>query len=89
MFPPLLLLRSNRLILFYQLLDQESLYLHQVTAHDGRAFAASQALQGGVSLDFDFISLSLEVTQHLHSVLLGMAWADTDLYHLGPVVVVQ
>ena len=38
-------------LLCYQLSDQESLALHQVKAHDVRAFAASKAFQGGVSLE--------------------------------------
>ena len=42
---------SSRLILCYELSDQESLTLHQVKAHDVRAFAASKAFQSGVSLE--------------------------------------
>ena len=43
--------------------DQEALALHKVKAHDVTAFAASKAFQSG-----DFVSL--EVTQHLHAVIL-------------------
>ena len=41
---------KQTVILCYQLSDQKSLTLHQVKAHDVRAFAASKAFQGGVSL---------------------------------------
>ena len=37
--------------LCYQLSDEQSQNLHQVRAHDVRAFAASKAFQGGVPLD--------------------------------------
>ena len=38
-------------ILCYELSDQQALALHQVKAHDVRAFAASKAFQSGVSLE--------------------------------------
>ena len=38
-------------ILCYDLSDQEALTLHQVKAHDIRAFAASKVFKSGVSLD--------------------------------------
>ena len=38
-------------ILCYKLADQENLDLHQVKAHDVRAFAASKAFEVVVSLD--------------------------------------
>ena len=37
--------------LCYQLSDEQAQNLHQVRAHDVRAFAASKAFQGGVTLD--------------------------------------
>ena len=42
---------KQTVILCYELSDQEALILHQVKAHDVRAFAASKAFQGGISLD--------------------------------------
>ena len=42
---------KQRVILCYELSDQEALTLHQVKAHDVRAFVASKAFQGGISLD--------------------------------------
>ena len=42
---------KQTVILCYELSDQEALALHQVRAHDVRAFAASKAFQSGVSLE--------------------------------------
>ena len=43
-------------ILCYELSDQEALTLHQVKAHDVRAFAASKAFQSGGLLRADSVS---------------------------------
>ena len=42
---------KQTVLLCYQLSDREAQAIHQVRAHDVRAFAASKAFQGGVSLD--------------------------------------
>ena len=42
---------KQTLILCYELSDQEAHSLHQVKAHEVRAFDASQVFQSGVSLD--------------------------------------
>ena len=42
---------KQTVVLCYELSDQEALALHQVKAHDVRAFAASKAFQSGISLD--------------------------------------
>ena len=42
---------KQTVILCYELSDQEAHTLHQVKAHDVRAFAASKVFQSGVSLD--------------------------------------
>ena len=42
---------KQTVILCYEVSDQEALTLHQVKAHDVRAFAASKAFQLGVSLE--------------------------------------
>ena len=42
---------KQNVILCYELSDQEAQTLHQVKAHDVRAFAASKVFQSGVSLD--------------------------------------
>ena len=42
---------KQTVMLCYELSDQEALTLHQVKAHDVRAFAVSKAFQSGVSLE--------------------------------------
>ena len=42
---------KRTIILCYELSNEEALTLHQVRAHDVRAFAASRAFQGGISLE--------------------------------------
>ena len=63
---------KQTVILCYELSDQEALTLHQVKAHDVRAFAASKAASKASSLVLlraDSVSLSLEIPQHLHTIL--------------------
>ena len=60
---------KQTVILCYELSDQEAFTLHQVKAHDVRAFAASKAFQSGVSLEQILSACHWEVTQHLHPVL--------------------
>ena len=81
---------KKTVILCYQLSDQEAHVLHQVKAHDVRAFAASKAFQGVVSLD-QILSACQWKSQNTFTqfYLKDVAWADTDLYHLGPVVASQ
>ena len=55
-------------------------------AHGVRAFAASKAFQGGVSLDQIHWKTHNTFTQFY---LKDLAWADSELYHLGPVVAAQ
>ena len=75
---------KQTVILCYELSDLEVLTLHQVKAHDVRAFAASKALQSGVSLeqilcDFQWKSHNTFTQFYLKDV----AWADSELFHLG------
>ena len=42
---------KQTIVLSYQLSDEQAQTLHQVRAHDVRAFAASKAFQGRVPLD--------------------------------------
>ena len=72
---------SSRLILCYELSDQEALTLHQVKAHDIRAFAACKAFQQILSA-CHWKSHNTFTQFYLKDV----AWADTELFHLGPVV---
>ena len=81
---------KQTVILCYQLSDQESLDLHQVKAHDVRAFVASRAFHGGVSLD-QILSACHWKSHNTFTqfYLKDLAWADSELYHLGPVVAAQ
>ena len=73
----------------YQLSDEEAQNLHQVRAHDVRAFAASKAFQGGVSLDQILSACHWKAhNTFIQFYLKDVAWADSELYHLGPVVAV-
>ena len=76
--------------LCYQLSDEQSQNLHQVWAHDVRAFAASKAFQGGVPLD-QILSACHWKSHNTFTqfYLKDVAWADSELYHLGPVVAAQ
>ena len=77
-------------ILCYELSDQEAHTLHQVKAHDVRAFAASKAFQSGVSLE-EILSACHWKSHNTFTqfYLKDVAWADSELYHLGPVVAAQ
>ena len=72
------------MILCYELSDQQALDLHQVKVHDVRAFAASKAFQSGISLEH--WKSNNTFTQFY---LKDMAWADSELFYLGPVVAAQ
>ena len=58
---------KQTVVLCYELSDQEALTLHQVKAHDVRAFAASKAFQSGISLDQ--ILSACHWKSHLHPIL--------------------
>ena len=81
---------KQTVILCYELSDQEALSLHQVKAHDVRAFAASKAFQSGVSLD-QILSACHWKSHNTFTqfYLKDVAWADLELFHLGPVVAAQ
>ena len=70
--------------------DQEAHTLHQVKAHDVRAFAASKAFQSRVSLD-QILSACHWKSHNTFTqfYLKDVAWADSEFYHLGPVVAAQ
>ena len=76
--------------LCYELSDQEAHTLHQVKAHDVRAFAASKAFQSGISLE-QILSACHWKSHNTFTqfYLKDVAWADSELYHLGPVVAAQ
>ena len=81
---------KQTVILCYELSDQEAHTLHQVKAHDVRAFAASKAFQSGVSLE-QILSACHWKSHNTFTqfYLKDVAWADSELSHLGPVVVAQ
>ena len=81
---------KQTVILCYELSDQEALTLHQVKAHDVRAFAASKAFQSGVSLE-QILSACHYKSHNTFTqfYLKDVAWADSELFHLGPVVAAQ
>ena len=81
---------KHTVVLCYELSDQEALTLHQVKAHDVRAFAASKAFQSGISLD-QILSACHWKSHNTFTqfYLKDVAWADSELFHLGPVVAAQ
>ena len=81
---------KQTVLLCYQLSDEEAQNIHQVRAHDVRAFAASKAFQGGVSLDQILSACHCKAHNTFTQFYLkDLAWADSELYHLGPVVAAQ
>ena len=81
---------KQTVILCYERSDHQAHTLHRVKTHDVRAFAASKAFQSGVSLE------QILSAYHWRShntftqfYLKDVAWADSELYHLGPVVAAQ
>ena len=81
---------KQTVILCYELSDHQAHTLHQVKAHDVRAFAASKAFQSGVSLE-QILSACHWKSHNTFTqfYLKDVAWADSELYHLGPVVAAQ
>ena len=73
-----------------ELSDQDAHSLHQVKAHDVRSFAACKAFQAGVSLE-QILSACHSKSHNTFTqfYLKDVAWADSELYHLGPVVAAQ
>ena len=81
---------KQTVILCYELSDHQAHTLHQVKAHDVRAFAASKAFQSGVSLE-QILSACHWKSHNTFTqfYLKDVAWADSELFHLGPVVAAQ
>ena len=81
---------KQTVLLCYQLSDEEAQNLHQVRAHDVRPFGASKAFQRGVSLDQILSACHWKPHNTFTQFYLkDLAWADSELYHLGPVVAAQ
>ena len=76
--------------LCYKLADKEAHTLHQVKAHDVQAFAASTAFHAGSSLERVLAACHWKShNTFTHFCLKDVAWADSELYHLGPIVAAQ
>ena len=81
---------KQTLILCYKLSDQKAFTLHQVKARGVRAFAASKAFQSGVSLEQILSACHWKSRNTFtHFYLKDVTWADSELFHLGPVVAAQ
>ena len=79
---------KQTILLCYKQADQQALDLVQVKAHDIRAFAASKAFYGGVSVDQ--IMQPCHWKAHNNFYLKDLTWSDTDNnMYLGPVVAAQ
>ena len=80
---------KQTVILCYELSDQEVHLLHQVKTHV-RAFAASKAFQSGISLEQILSACHWKSHNTFTQFCLKLvAWADSELYHLRPVVAAQ
>ena len=81
---------KQTVILCYELSDHQPHTLHQVKAHDVGAFAASKTFQSGVSLE-QILAACHWISHNTFTqfYLKDVAWADSELFHLGPVVAAQ
>ena len=72
----------------YELSDQEALTLHQVKAHDVRAFAASKAFQSGVSLEKILSACHWKSHNTFTQFYLkDVAWADMYIFYVHMVYI--
>ena len=77
-------------VLCYEQSDQDAQTLHRVKAHDVRAFTASKAFHVSMSLDQVLWACHWKSQNTFtHFYLKDVAWADSDTFHLGPVVAAQ
>ena len=82
---------KQTILLCYKQADQQALDLVQVKAHDIRAFAASKAFYGGVSVDQIMQACYWKAHNTFTNFYLkDLTWSDTDNdMYLGPVVAAQ
>ena len=82
---------KQTILLCYKQADEQALDLVQVKAHDIRAFAASKAFYGGVSVDQIMQACHWKAHNTFTNFYLkDLTWSDTDNnMYLGPVVVAQ
>ena len=82
---------ETTILLCYKQADQQALDLVQVKAHDIRAFAASKAFYGGVSVDQIMQACHWKAHNTFTNFYLkDLTWSDNDNnMYLGPVVAAQ
>ena len=82
---------KQTILLCYKQADQQALDLFQVKVHDIRAFAASEAFYGGVSLDQIMQTCHWKARNTFTNFYLkDLTWSDNDNnMYLGPVVAAQ
>ena len=82
---------KQTILLCYKPADQQALDLVQVKAHDIRAFTASKAFYGGVSVDQIMQACDWKAHNTFTNFYLkDLTWSDNDNnMYLGPVVVAQ
>ena len=82
---------KQTILLCYKQADQQALDLVQVKAHDIRAFAASKAFYGGISVDQIMQACHWKAHNTFTNFYLkDLTWSDTDNnMYLGPIVAVQ
>ena len=82
---------KQTILLYYKQADQQALDLVQVKAHDIRAFAASKAFYGGVSVDQIMQACHWKAHNTFTNFYLkDLTWSDNDNnMYLGPVVAAQ
>ena len=81
---------KQTILLCYKQADQQALVLVQVKAHDIRAFVASKAFYGGVSVDQIMQACHRKLTTHLQILAKRpyLSYNDNNMY-LGSVVAAQ
>ena len=82
---------KQTILLCYKQADQQALDMVQVKAHDIRAFTASKAFYGGVSVDQIMQACHWKAHNTFTNFYLkDLTWSDTDNnMYLGPVVAAQ
>ena len=82
---------KQTILLCYKQADQQAMDLVQVKAHDIRAFAASKAFYGGVSVDQIMQACHWKAHNTFKNFYLKyLTWSDNDNnMYLGPVVAAQ
>ena len=81
---------KQTILLCYKQADQQALDLVQVKAHDIRAFAASKAFYGAVSVDQIMQACHWKAHNTFTNFYLkDLTWSDDNNMYLGPIVAAQ